>query len=329
MISRSFLKKVLIFSECSDRELRAVAGELSEQTLGQDEVLFHEGDEGSEFFIVKKGTVKIVIQTADGNEKEVARFGSGNFFGEMSIVDDAPRSATCQAVEESVLYHMHERDFYRLMERQPHAAIKIMYKMLNTTAQRLKATSRFVADMVRWGNDASRRAITDEITGAYNRRYLDRLLTETAAAASAADGTFSMIMMDLDRFREINEAHGHEVGNTLLCRAVEVMKTVLDETDVLARYGGDEFTILLRDTKLEEAARRAEKIRLAVEEALFEIAPLATPLAVTVSQGVAGYPDSGTGLDEITKRADRALYQAKEEGRNRVVSAGTDFPLTR
>jgi diguanylate cyclase (GGDEF)-like protein len=324
MISRQFLKKVSILSECTDKELRAVASELSEQNLAQDEVLFCEGDEGSELFIVRSGTVKSVIRTADGKEKEVARFGAGNFFGEMSIVDDAPRSATCQAVEKSILYRMHERDFYRVMERQPHAAIKIMYKMLNTTAQRLKATSHFVSDMVRWGNEASRRAITDEITGAYNRRYLDRLLSETHATASAAGGTFSMIMMDLDHFREINETHGHEVGNTLLCRAVEVMKSVLKESDVLARYGGDEFTILLPHTDLTQAGARAEGIRRAVENAVIEIPAVPEPLRVTVSQGVAGYPASSTDLDEIKKHADRALYQAKEQGRNRVVSAAAE-----
>ncbi len=321
MISRQFLKKVSILCECTDRELRAVAGELAERKLAGGEVLFREGDVGSEFYIVKKGTVKSVIRTADGNEKEVARFGAGNFFGEMSIVDDAPRSATCEAVEASVLYRMHERDFYRVMDRQPRAAIKIMYKMLNTTAQRLKATSHFVSDMVRWGNEASRRAVTDEITGAYNRRYLDRLLVEQHASAQAKGQSYSLVMMDLDRFREINEAHGHDVGNKLLCRVVEVMKTALTDTDVLARYGGDEFTLLLPGTSLEEAARRAERIRRAVEEAVITIPPAPGRLAVTVSQGVAGFPDSGTVLDDLKQKADRSLYQAKEEGRNRVVKA--------
>jgi diguanylate cyclase (GGDEF)-like protein len=317
MISKRFLKSVSILADCTDRELRAVAGGIEEQRLAEGEVLFREGDEGSEFFIVRKGAVKSVIRTADGNELEVARFASGNFFGEMSIVDDAPRSATCQAVEKSVLYRMHERDFYRVLELNPRAAIKIMYKMLNTTAQRLKATSRFVADMVRWGNDASRRAITDEITGAYNRRYLDRLLAERHAAG----GAFAIIMMDLDRFREINEAHGHEVGNKLLARAVETMKPALKETDVLARYGGDEFTIFLPDTGLAEAAERAERIRRAVETAAIVIPPAPGPLPVTVSQGVAAFPESGTDLEALKKMADRALYQAKEEGRNRVVRA--------
>jgi diguanylate cyclase (GGDEF)-like protein len=321
MISRQFLKKVSILGECTDRELQAVAGELSEQSLAEGEVLFREGDEGSEFYIVRRGTVKSVIRTVDGNEKEVARFGPGNFFGEMSIVDDAPRSATCEAVEKSILFRMHERDFYRVMERQPRAAIKIMYKMLNTTAQRLKTTSRFVSDMVRWGNEASRRAITDEITGAYNRRYLDRLLAEHHAATAAQGERYSLIMMDLDRFREINEAHGHEVGNKLLCRAVEVMKSVLKETDVLARYGGDEFTLLLPGTGLEEAAQRAENIRRAVAEAVITIPPVPGRLPVTVSQGVAGFPDSGLELDGLKKSADRALYRAKEEGRNRVTLA--------
>jgi diguanylate cyclase (GGDEF)-like protein len=323
MVAKHFLKKVAIFGDCSEKELAVVAAALGEKKAEADEIIFREGDEGSEFFIVKHGQLKIVIRTADGNEKEVARFQEGDFFGEMSIVDDAPRSATCQAAAASVLYRMHERDFYRVMETQPRAAIKIMYKMLNTATQRLKTTSRFVSDMVRWGNEASRRAVTDEVTGAFNRRYLDRRLADYYAGGKAAGKAFALIMMDVDRFREINEAHGHEVGNKLLCCLVDRMKAELKESDVIARYGGDEFTILLPETPLAEAAARAENIRRAVEALSIKITPVAQALAVTVSQGVAGFPESDSDLEALKKKADRALYRAKEEGRNRVVLASS------
>jgi diguanylate cyclase (GGDEF)-like protein len=318
---KTFLKKVSIFSDCTDKELEAVAAGLAEKKVAAGETIFCEGDVGSELFIVKQGLVKIALRASDGSEKELARFQPGNFFGEMSIVDDAPRSATCQAVADSVLYRMHERDYYRVLENQPRAAIKIMYKMLNTIAQRLKATSHFVADMVRWGNEASRRAITDEITGAFNRRYLDRLLADRFSGGGPGGQPFGLVMMDIDRFREINEAHGHDVGNKLLGAVVEVIKRVLKESDSLARYGGDEFTIFLPDTGLAEAAARAEEIRRAIEAMTIRIAPVETPLAVTVSQGVAAYPDTSEDLEAIKKAADRALYRAKEEGRNRVIQA--------
>ncbi len=321
MIAKSFLKKVSIFGECTERELDAIAAGLTESKAAAGEVIFREGDEGSELYIVKRGLVTIGLRTADGNEKELARFQAGNFFGEMSIVDDAPRSATCRALEESVLYRMHERDYYHVLETHPRAAIKIMYKMLNTIAHRLETTSRFVADMVRWGNEASRRAITDEVTGAYNRRYLDSLLTDRYSGDGSSGKPFSLIMMDVDRFREINEAHGHEVGNKLLARLVETINLVLKETDVIARYGGDEFTLLLPDAGLEEATARAEEIRRAVEGMTIRIPPVDQPLAVTVSQGVAAFPESRNNLAELKAAADRALYRAKEEGRNRVVRA--------
>jgi diguanylate cyclase (GGDEF)-like protein len=320
MIARGFLKKVSIFSDCTDRELAAIAAGLAEQKTAAGEIIFREGDEGSELYIVRRGLVKIDLRTTDGNEKEIARFQPGNFFGEMSIVDDAPRSATCRALEESVLYRMHERDFYRVLETQPRAAIKIMYRMLSTITQRLQTTSRFVSDMVRWGNEASRRAVTDEVTGAYNRRYLDRLLADQYGGA-APGKPFALVMMDVDRFREINEAHGHEVGNKLLARLVEAIKAVLKPSDALARYGGDEFTLLMPETSLSEAAARAEDIRRAVAGLSVRIAPVERNLAVTVSQGVAAYPESRGELEALKQAADRALYRAKEEGRNRVVLA--------
>ncbi|MBN2353465.1 MAG: GGDEF domain-containing protein [Spirochaetales bacterium] len=321
MISRSFLKKVSIFGDCTEHELASIAAGLTEFKAAAGEIIFREGDEGSELYIVKRGLVTIGLRTTDGNEKELARCQAGNFFGEMSIVDDAPRSATCRALEDSVLYRMHERDYNRVLEAQPRAAIKIMYKMLNTIAHRLETTSHVVADMVRWGNEASRRAITDEVTGAYNRRYLDSLLADRYSGGGVSGKPFSLVMMDVDRFREINEARGHEVGNKLLARLVETIKLVLKQTDVIARYGGDEFTLLLPDAGLQEASARAEEIRRAVEGMTIRIPPVEEALAVTVSQGVAAFSESRNNLEELKAAADRALYRAKEEGRNRVIQA--------
>jgi diguanylate cyclase (GGDEF)-like protein len=321
---KNFLEKVSIFCDCSGDEIEEIGHLLAKKTVAQDQILFQEGDQGREFFIVKSGCIRSTIRTTDGSEKEIARFNAGDFFGEMSIVDDAPRSATCTAAQPGVLYTMQGNDFYKLMEASPCAAIRIMYKMLGTTTQRLKTTSLFVADMVRWGNEASRRAITDEVTGAYNRRYLDRVISDCWSVARVSGKVFSLIMMDLDYFRTINEAHGHDVGNRLLRCVVEAMKRSLKPGDILSRYGGDEFSILLPETPLEKAGRIAERIRKAVETLRVEIEGLKEPLAVTTSQGIAGFPESAADLDVIKKMADRALYRAKEEGRNRVVIAAAE-----
>jgi diguanylate cyclase (GGDEF)-like protein len=316
-----FLKKVFIFSDCTEKELSGIAEHLSEMAIGGGDTLFKEGDEGKELFIVKSGLIASILKTADGSDKEIARFQEGDFFGEMSIVDNAPRSATCQAVVASVLCKMHETDFYKVVESHPRAAIKMMYKMLNIITRRLQATSLFVSDMVRWGNEASRRAVTDEVTGAYNRRYLDRMIVDCHASACLSGKVFSLIMMDLDRFREINEAYSIEVGNKLLFHVVETMKRSLRPGAVLARYGGDEFTILLPDMTCAQALASAEQIRKDVESLQVEIPNIGKPLAVTTSQGIAGFPETSSDLDTIKKLADRALYKAKEEGKNRVIVA--------
>jgi diguanylate cyclase (GGDEF)-like protein len=256
-----------------------------------------------------------------GKEREIARFSSGDFFGEMSIIEKAPRSATCATCEDSVLLSLHENDFYRIMDLYPDIAIKIMYKMLNITTQRLQNTSEFLSDMVHWGEEASRRAITDELTGVYNRRYLDDALIQHFETSRNTGRPLSLIMVDLDYFREINENYGHETGDKVILGVVEVFRQCLTKKDIIARYGGDEFTVLLPGSGAEDACAMAEKVRAGVE-ALTLLEGMNGPVKrVTTSQGVASYPVNGDDIKSIREAADRALYQAKEEGRNRVICA--------
>ena len=313
-----FLARVKIFADCNQKELAQIALYLKEKKVKEGESLFHQGDAGNELYVVKRGCVESLIQTVDGLEKVLATFCRGDFFGEMSIIDNAPRSATCRAREDSLLYAMSQASFFKLMIARPRIAIKIMGRMLNITSQRLAATSRFVSDMVRWGNEAAQRAITDEVTGAFNRRYLEKVLAEYFRKLEPHK-TCSLIMMDLDHFREINEKYGIAMGNILLNQVVGIMKKNFSHQDIIARYGGDEFTIFMPQTGLEDALKRAEAVRQAVASQAFRLEGIAEPLFVTISQGLASFPQTCQSLEEMRSLADSALYKAKEGGRNRVV----------
>jgi diguanylate cyclase (GGDEF)-like protein len=180
--------------------------------------------------------------------------------------------------------------------------------------------------MVEWGEEARKRAITDELTGVYNRRFLDDSVDGYFNAAQSAQKPLSLVMIDLDRFREINERHGHQAGDMVIVHAVSVFKGCLRERDIVARYGGDEFTIILPETSLTEACQVAEKIRAGVSRISVTADEGSTgakeTIRVTISQGVASYPDHGADAGVIRAKADEALYRAKEEGRDRVVCAG-------
>lgn len=316
-----FLKKVDIFSSLHEKEIESLCGLLKPVELKKDEVLFRQGEEGEELYIVKSGNVLSIISLPEGKERVVATFKPGDFFGEMAIFENAPRSATCKMDADTVLYRLNQDDFFGFLKSDPGTAIKIMYRMLHITTQRLQNTSGFLSEMIRWGNDARRRAITDELTGVYNRRYLDEALESHFLSASAGGEPFSLAMVDLDYFRQINEHYGHETGDRLIIEVVSVFKKQLRPEDIVARYGGDEFSVIFPGTPVEEAVQLSESVRREVEK-LTILKELNGPLKqVTTSQGITAYTQGIGSIKSLKEKADQALYRAKEEGRNRVVSA--------
>jgi len=313
-----FLKTVEIFSLLSEEEISMIIDKLHFIDIGENVMLFREGEEGNEMFIVQTGSVKTSIRMPDSSDKELAMFKSGDFFGEMSIFDNAPRSATCKTVDKASLISLKDTDLFSMIERNPEIAIKIMYRMLNITTQRLRDTGEFLSDMVQWGEAARKRTITDEFTGAYNRRFLDDFLPEYFEAARKKSKPLSLVMADLDHFRDINESFGHETGDRIILEVVSIFRKHLRETDIIARYGGDEFTLLFPDTSAEVVMEVAEKIRVDVEGLDVLNGGNEKIKKVTTSQGLASFPENAESLEKLKEMADQALYKAKENGRNRV-----------
>ena len=161
-------------------------------------------------------------------------------------------------------------------------------------------------------------ANVDELTGIYNRRFLEDYARKLLAMASRKSTSVSLIMMDLDHFKSFNDLHGHEIGDRILRHFAKTMSLTMRETNLAARYGGEEFVVLLPDTNAKACLLVAERIRLAVERM---IVPSGTdkPLPrITVSLGIAVYPDHGRSLEELLSASDKALYESKRLGRNRV-----------
>ncbi|MSQ72844.1 MAG: GGDEF domain-containing protein [Betaproteobacteria bacterium] len=177
-------------------------------------------------------------------------------------------------------------------------------------------TTMFSAD-IRYGlNRAKLLSETDDLTGVYNRRgfaiAVDRLFAQSVRYNRPA----SLLMIDSDNLKMVNDTHGHEAGNALLKLVTKSIATELRHTDVLARYGGDEFLVLLPETGAAGALDVAERIRSAIAATPLEAA--GTQIMTSVSIGVAGYPEDGRSIDTLLARADRAMYEAKQAGRNRV-----------
>lgn len=156
-------------------------------------------------------------------------------------------------------------------------------------------------------------SVTDRLTGIYNRLKFDRDLEFEISFSRDNDYEFSLIMIDIDHFKRVNDTYGHDVGDIVLKQLVEVVKTQIRDTDIFARWGGEEFIVMARMSGLSKARSLAERIRESVEKSEFEIVG-----NITCSIGVASYVDGDTEKS-IAKRVDEALYAAKESGRNRVI----------
>lgn len=167
--------------------------------------------------------------------------------------------------------------------------------------------------------DVARESITDELTGLANRRRFDDVLAHAAARASEED-PIALVMLDLDRFKVINDTHGHPFGDKVLKAVSKVVRDTARDRDLPARYGGEELAVVLATGDTEAARHFAERLRVAIE-ALDLGDDQTGPVDVTASLGVASLPADGDDVGDLVRAADEALYRAKRGGRNRVESA--------
>jgi diguanylate cyclase (GGDEF)-like protein len=173
-------------------------------------------------------------------------------------------------------------------------------------------------DNLRRFSRAEELSITDGLTGVYNYRYLTSALDREVARAKRYREDFAIIMLDVDHLKEYNDAHGHLQGSEVLRRLAHIVLGELRATDILAKYGGDEFVIIMSQTRREGARVLAERVRAAVSEHGF---PGDTHgKRITTSMGIAQFPDDGETTRSLLEAADRALYAAKRTGRNRVAA---------
>jgi diguanylate cyclase (GGDEF)-like protein len=159
--------------------------------------------------------------------------------------------------------------------------------------------------------------VIDELTETYNYRYFIQKLREEKRRAIRYSLPLSLIMVDIDRFKKLNDTYGHESGNIVLKELSHIIQECVRDVDIFVRYGGEEFAIILPQTAQSEATVIGERIREQVESALIDVGK-AGRLKITVSVGVTSFPENGKSQEELVSVADQAMYRAKGEGRNLV-----------
>jgi diguanylate cyclase (GGDEF)-like protein len=163
-------------------------------------------------------------------------------------------------------------------------------------------------------------SIRDPLTGLFNRRFMEESLDRELQRATRKNRSLAVVFLDLDHFKRFNDTFGHDAGDTVLRRMAEVFRELFRGDDVICRYGGEEFAVILPESNAIDAAKRANLLRAAARK--IEIRYQGRVLnPVTFSVGVAAFPDSGATAEEILRAADQSLYQSKAEGRDRVCIA--------
>jgi diguanylate cyclase (GGDEF)-like protein len=171
---------------------------------------------------------------------------------------------------------------------------------------------------VKLSESLSRQSIQDPQSGLYNRRFMEESLQREITRAARKVTPIGIIMGDLDHFKKFNDVYGHAAGDKIIVEIGKLFKDKFRGSDIACRYGGEEFLIILPESSREDTIKRADALREEIKkiEMVFQGTILGT---ITMSMGVAAYPEKGTRMEDLLRVADTALYKAKQDGRDRVV----------
>jgi diguanylate cyclase (GGDEF)-like protein len=183
------------------------------------------------------------------------------------------------------------------------------------------------AELVRHAQELERLATLDDLTGLCNRRHFLALAEDERSRHAREQRPMAVLIFDIDLFKSVNDRFGHDAGDAVIRHVADVCRGEIGESDILARFGGEEFVLLLPESTGEQAAARADAMRQRLEATAFEVDGV--KVRVTVSIGVAEAATQTECIGDLMKRADQALYQAKRDGRNRVRSARRASPESR
>ena len=239
-------------------------------------------------------------------EKQILNHGDEISIGEHSIVfDDGSHGLSC--VEETEITRRGEET-------------SIISGKFNSLEGKIgdQSLKKEFRDIEKYVRKSRRRLATlahaDKLTGLYNRQYFDKIAPQEFSKAKSANTYFSLLFVDLDHFKEVNDTHGHRTGDEVLRAVAWLIQRACRKSDLVARYGGEEIVIVLPKTQSSHASKIAEEIRIIIERQTKKI----LDIPITVSIGIAAYPEDGTALASILDKADKALYEAKRNGRNLV-----------
>ncbi len=307
------LSRIKLFHGVNLSSISPLLENCSILSLSQGETLVKAGQAEDFMYLVLTGALKIFLQEED--DQPITILAEGESVGEISILDQQPTSGYVIAAQDTRVLRVDEDTLWKIVDTS-HAASQ---NLLRTLAFRLRFGNSVMHKIQNLLKEFEYDATVDPLTGFYNRRWLNKMLERLVhRCQSEEDGRpLSMIMMDIDHFKNFNDTYGHLAGDRALNSIAQSLTEHLRPEDTITRYGGEEFLAVLPGSDIQEAAQVAERLRAAVEETdLFAVeGELLPPL--TLSLGIAEL-QTNDDQESLIGFADKALYRAKHGGRNQV-----------
>lgn len=293
--------------------LDRIAAEIDETRLIQlapGQVLLDPLRANNDVYVLLTG--QLLVSSDPGGTTALARVKAGECVGEISIIDDEPPSAYVLAAGDAQLLAIARDTLWKMLQRQHTVAVNL----LQVLANRFRQNNTVLIDSLEMQRHYRNLSETDVLTGLHNRAWCNEVFVKQLELSERIGQPISLAMVDIDHFKGINDQYGHANGDLVLKHVGQLFMQNLRSTDLSARFGGEEFIVLMPATPLSKAVMSVERLRSRVEDSAIELAD-GRRLSCTLSAGVAEWRH-GLRLDELIGFADKALYRAKHLGRNRV-----------
>lgn len=297
------LANVPLFTSFDPEDLARISSRGREDSFPQDSTIVAIGDPGDTLFVILEGSVQ-VLYPGRSQDLELARLGVGDFFGEMALLNDEPRSATVRALTPVRALIVGREDFRALLEESSHVA----FALLEALSYRIRSVGEQAGEL----HDQSLR---DPLTGLLNRRAFEERIQEETSRAQRYDEQFSLLILAVDQFKVVNDTFGHPTGDEVLRWIGRILEEHTRAADAPFRIGGEEFAVMAPAAPPETALSLADRLRARISG---NHPPLGRDVRVTMSIGYATFPDHARRPETLFRMADQAVIRAKSQGRNRV-----------